>query len=384
MERVLVCLLGSTRSHQLTFPSFKQHVLDELNADLALALVIGDRYDYSNPLWQHAKYRWTAPDFADYGEAFDRVQRCLCEERNIQPPDWRILLRVKGIWQGRIKSSDPQPSASSILPFSRWLLLRNLQQDGVLDRYDRFVITRSDFLWLCPHPPLSILDRNALWFPDGEHWDGINDRHLVVSRKDVVSCLNGIEDILFHPEELYEDLKDRECNDEAFLRHHLTRRGILDRAEFFPYVMYAARATSDDSPTWSSGRYEPASGHFVKYESEFRSARAFATIIRSRADWESGRWRQFRPELAALPQVSMPRRLWHVCKSLYYKFTQLLDGLSRTGRRDRLVRYVARITHRSRLTITQNVDIPLLSTFCVIRQLILHWLPHARSNRLVR
>ena len=31
MERVLVCLLASTRAHQLTFPSFKRQVLDELN-----------------------------------------------------------------------------------------------------------------------------------------------------------------------------------------------------------------------------------------------------------------------------------------------------------------------------------------------------------------
>ena len=75
MERVLVCLLASTRAHQLTFPSFKRQVLDELNADLALALLIDDKYDYSNPFWQHAKYRWTAPTYSDYGEAFDFAQR---------------------------------------------------------------------------------------------------------------------------------------------------------------------------------------------------------------------------------------------------------------------------------------------------------------------
>ena len=34
-ERVLVCLLASTRAHQLTFPSFKRQVLDELKGSLA-------------------------------------------------------------------------------------------------------------------------------------------------------------------------------------------------------------------------------------------------------------------------------------------------------------------------------------------------------------
>ena len=77
VERVLVCVLASTRSHELTFASFKRQVLDELGADLALALAIDEKYDYSNRYWQHAKYRWTTPDFVDYGEAFDWAQRWL-------------------------------------------------------------------------------------------------------------------------------------------------------------------------------------------------------------------------------------------------------------------------------------------------------------------
>jgi hypothetical protein len=65
MEKVLVCLLAKTRAHRVTFPSFKRQVLDELNGDLALALLVDEKYDYANPLWQLAKYRWTAPDYSD-------------------------------------------------------------------------------------------------------------------------------------------------------------------------------------------------------------------------------------------------------------------------------------------------------------------------------
>ena len=64
VERVLVCILSATRAHELCFSSFKRHVLDELNADLAVALTISTQYDYENPFWQHAKYRWTALDKA--------------------------------------------------------------------------------------------------------------------------------------------------------------------------------------------------------------------------------------------------------------------------------------------------------------------------------
>jgi hypothetical protein len=340
MERVLVCLLASTRAHQLTFPSFKRQVLDELNGDLALALLINDKYDYANRFWQHAKYRWTAPTYSDYGDAFDLAQRWLCQQHNIPAPDWRQMLRIKGIWQGGIRSPDPQPSASSILPFCRWLLLNGLQQDEILDRYDRFVITRSDFVWLCPHPPLSILDRGAIWLPDGEDYGGLNDRHLVASRADVVNCLNTIEDILLHPTELYEEMKKQPghyyWNNELFLAHHFRRKGLLAKVKRFPYVMYSARPVNDESPTWSRGHYEPAVRHYVKYEQEFCAANSYAAIIRGRADWERGAWMQFVP--TSRP-VSRLHRLRYACEGAYFS---IRSALRRPGRIMRFVRFCKR------------------------------------------
>lgn len=374
MERVLVCLLASTRGHQLTFPSIKRQVLDELNADLALALAIDENYDYTNPFWQQAKYRWTSRDFSDYGEAFDLAQRWLCQQHSIPAPDWRSMLQIKGIWQGGIRSPDPQPSASSVLPFCRWLLLHGLQQDDVLDRYDRFVISRSDFVWLCPHPPLSLLDSGAIWVPDGEYWGGLPDRHLVVSRADVVNCLNLIEEIVLRPSQLYEEMKHQHWwnnerfmsqhplykktepklawNNEQFLAHHLERKGLLDKVKMFPYVMYTARPIGDPRSTWSPGSFEPAVGHYVKYPGELRAASAYATIIRSRADWESRAWIQFDPTSAASPRpVSLPYRLRYAGQRAYYErayyYYKFLSVLKRPGRVGRFVRFCKRMLRRT-------------------------------------
>ena len=342
MEKVLVCLLASTRAHQLTFPSFKRQVLDELNGDLALALTIDEKYDYANPFWQHAKYRWTAPNFSDMGEGFDLAQRWLCQQNNIPPADWRSMLQIKGNWQGGIRSPDPQPSRSSVLLFCRWLLLNSLQQDDVLDRYDRFVITRSDFVWLCSHPPLSVMDREAIWFPDGEHYGGLTDRHLVASRADVVNCLNILEDVLLRPIQLYEEMKPQPTrNLEQFLAYHLTRKGLRHKVKLFPYVMYLARSVRDEPLPYhaSPGQYEPAVGHYVKYENEFRAASRYATIIRGRADWEDGAWMQFDPGFAPSCTVPFPRRLWYAWKRFYWK---ILSALRRPGRVGRFVRFVSR------------------------------------------
>ena len=364
MEKVLVCLLGSTRAHQLTFPRFKQRVLGELNADLALALVIDENYDYANPFWQHAKYRWTVPFLSDFGEAFDRVQRCLCQERKLAAPDWRIMLGINGPWQGGIQSLDPQQprrgnrgSSASLEFYCRWLLLQGLKDD-ILDRYDRFVITRSDFVWLCPHPPLSILDRDAIWVPNDEHHGGLNTRHVVVSRADVVNCLNLIEDILLEPSQLYDELKymnDRDFsnyNTEQFLAHHLRRKGLFHKVKMFPYVMYLARQVDDNSRTWSSGLYEPAVGHYIKYHAEFLTAVAYTTIIRGRADWESGAWKQFDPEPVASRVGSLRYRFRlarshfpNVCKR---ESKRIVSALKRPGRVGRFQRFCKRLLQKTK------------------------------------
>jgi hypothetical protein len=301
-ERTLVCILAKTRAHDVTFRSFKQFVLDELDADLALALTIDDQYDYENPFWQHAHYRWTAPDYKDFGEGFDRAQAMLCQFNELDPPDWRSLLRLPGAWAGRIKDAEPRASASAILPFCRWLLLDCLRRDLVLEKYDRFIITRSDFRWLSPHPPFEILSPNFIWVPDSEHHGGINDRHAVVSRRHVEIFLSGLKDILLEPYILFEEMKGKARNDEQMLAHHLKRHNCLDCVRTFPNVMYTARSRLDFSPTWSSGRYEPTAGHYVKYESEFRIATAMSKLVIRREDWLKGPWRGLNVvEVAATP-----------------------------------------------------------------------------------
>lgn len=347
MERVLVCILAQTRAHQVAWPSFKRHVLDELSADLALAVTLDENYDYVNPYWQHAKYRWTSYQPADIGDTFDLAQRWLWNQDDVTPPDWRAMLRIKGIWQGGIQTADPQPSFSANLLFSRWLLLHGLGEDGILERYDRFVVTRSDFVWLCPHPPMSVLDRDSIWIPDGEHWGGLCDRHLVVSREDAVDVLNLIDDILLRPDELYEEMKHLSgMNLEVFLKNHLERRGLLPRVKLFPYVMYTARPVSDplSKGGWSRGWYDPSLGHFVKNEGELRDARAYATVIKSREDWDRGQWRTFDPELAAAQyRPSAMERVW----SALFPARKVLSAVWRPRRIARFKRYLQRRRSKS-------------------------------------
>jgi hypothetical protein len=149
---------------------------------------------------------------------------------------------------------------------------------------------------------LEILSPNFIWVPDSEHHGGINDRHAIVSRRDVEVFLSGLKDILLEPQVLYDEMKEKTWNDEQMLAQHLRRHKRLECVKTFPNVMYTARSRHDFSPTWSGGRFEPAMGHYVKYESEFRIAKAMSTLVSGREDWFKNAWRTLNvSEVSSVP-----------------------------------------------------------------------------------
>ena len=288
-ERTLVCVIGQTRARQLTWPSFKKNVLDELQADLALVIHLGNNYDYSNPFWQHANYKWPSPEYEDWADGFDEAQRWLVREGPY--PDWRKVAAVGSHWLGGIRVSG-QPYMYAALIYFRWLLRHKIYQNGLLDRYDRFVITRSDYLWACPHPPLSVLPRENIWFPDGEYHAGITDRHMVVSghhadslNRDFEKTLGLIDDIVCSPDDLMRRFGGySDFNIERYLHFQLKSHELMDRVRMFPYVMYTVRGDRDSHTDRTPGVWNGQM--YIKSAKEYDSAMKWQQVLRIKADWE--------------------------------------------------------------------------------------------------
>jgi hypothetical protein len=128
-------------------------------------------------------------------------------------------------------------------------MLSNIPAQRLTEIYDRFIITRSDFYYLSPHPPLECLDPDKLWVPNGADYNGITDRHLVVSAADLVASFNLIEDALCYPSQLRDTMIGRELNIEQLLSHHLARNGLLNKVRRSPYVMFLANNPQQRNPT---------------------------------------------------------------------------------------------------------------------------------------
>src|SRR5205807_8981737 len=72
-NKTLVIIFGETRGHELTYENIEKNLINAVGADTDLALCIGvhENYNYGNPFYRNAKYKFTYPEPFDSGTAFD-------------------------------------------------------------------------------------------------------------------------------------------------------------------------------------------------------------------------------------------------------------------------------------------------------------------------
>jgi hypothetical protein len=278
MESALVIILAETREYAKTFDSFESNLMNVVNGDLALCVADNPREVKTNPFYKKAKYTWTYTEPEDWGDAFDWAQAQMGSNSN-----WRQLLNIKYQWLGGAKGPNQHMGSGGILLFFRWFLKHSLLQSDVLDKYDRFLVTRSDFIHETPHLPLSLLNSKYIWIPEGEDFGGFNDRHIVANKQDILSICSITDDILIRPDEVYSRLSPHQpINIEKYIRLSFEARDLSSKIRRYPYTMYSIRSESGHT-RWAKGTLNEQLGYYIKYEFEFKrsaNARKLLTICK--------------------------------------------------------------------------------------------------------
>lgn len=283
-NKTLVVVLAETRGHSLTFKRFQDLVLQPLAADLVLCVGNHAREERDNPFYRRASHVFVLHEPSDFGDYLAEIVREQYPERK---GDYQKLYSFQNQFLGGIRASG-HPGTGGLLLCYRHFLWRCLEKSGLAEAYDSFVITRSDYLYLYPHPPVEIMEPGKIYFPDGERYGGVTDRHAVVPRELLFDLLDVWGTFFRDFPATQRELGQRQdWNLEQILAWHLRKRGMLPNTAFFPYVFFTIRPPAATS-SWSLGKYSSRYRGFVKYEEEFKRAVYFQQAFRSRRVWEQG------------------------------------------------------------------------------------------------
>lgn len=361
MSKTLVIILSETRASELTFDNFKKNVIDELNADLCVCIGVTPEFNYDNPYYQLAKYKFLYNEPEDFGSAFEYAYNMIIQDRpkyeclpntnalfgklrhpeqsaqNItyygntekienfdmfnddeiiihtkdfpdnlwknrvygikvsnnnnfvrqehvitykKPLYWREFLKIKDQFLGGIKDKHNQHSGSAgILIFFRWFLLKNLMDNDLINKYDRFIITRSDFIYQLPHPKVEIMNENFIWIPDCEHYGGYTDRHVVLSQNNIESYLNILNNFVLKSNDYFIKMRNKmDWNLERLIKFHLEQNNVSHIVNHFPYVMYSVR-NINGSTRWSPGILFKEFGYYIKYITEYDNSSYYKNLF---------------------------------------------------------------------------------------------------------
>lgn len=195
-QRTLVCFIGTMRALEITAANLFSKLIEPLDADVAICV---SRLTADDEQQLKLFGQACLVDVCIYDDAVLGYPH-LCDSlssrarHGVFVPSWQEALKIEGNWAGGM----PQREGSGMhLNYNYLKLWERLATPAMQARnYKRFVITRTDFQWTAPHPPLQYLDPRLIWIPEGEDYGGYNDRHAVCSTYNVEAYLCFLETLI--------------------------------------------------------------------------------------------------------------------------------------------------------------------------------------------
>lgn len=280
--RTLVILIGQARGSEYAWRSLEWNLLRPYGADLATYFTTASP---QTMLQRMAKFNWVLPEYSNWATLFEQVA-AQCPQ-GPQDDSWQQLCPLgtgELQWMGGVNTTLCQhPGSAGILLAFRWAVQQKLLELKLDQQYDRFILSRADELHLCAHYPLDRLDSSRAWYPNGEEWGGVSDRHMFAYRDVFLRSMNITTELV--------------CNWRAYIRqvnstHYPKLEMMITMVAFHPdshsqvrigkyeRSMFTVKRPSD--PTrWSNGSALTDAQEFgllIKYPTELTRAKKYCRV----------------------------------------------------------------------------------------------------------
>jgi len=288
-NKTLVILMGSIRGNEQVWKSLYGNVLDPNRADLAL-IAQESQYMTQSSLYKRAKFIWNYPNLCNWEDALDEMMLYSDQQQKQQQQQQQQRLKKEILTCKDIPEScrepygllfggtDHCPKGSGAMVLSvRFFLLEYIKALNLQEMYDRFIITRTDQFYDCVFN-ISVYSPKNIWIPDGEDYDGITDRFVLVPTRHVTSVLNILPPAVQNPA-AYMKYESHWGNVEQFFHLRLQQQRVLWRVARFNRMMFITTAGTEHE-TQTHDAQQPAiesstKGIFSKYPAELTMANKF-------------------------------------------------------------------------------------------------------------
>lgn len=251
--KTLVILLGNARGGEETWGRMYKYLIEPYNADLAL--LFGKTSDKSSSLYHKAKFIWEINEYTDWWKYF---------EKYFSTRLFNIfkINEIEGLGGG---ISNFRGSGAIIFAFRHFL--RNNYRD-ILLKYDRLILTRSDFYYIDYHP---ILNNDFFYILEGEKYGGFTDRHHIFPSS-LLDKVLGINEYL-DEEKNYKYLITKKLNPERALFEFFQHNQLIQKIKFCKRVQFIV-SKKNESKRWSytKGYMFNSDSLLIKYQKEYYTA----------------------------------------------------------------------------------------------------------------
>jgi hypothetical protein len=294
--KILYIVIGQPRGTDLAWKSLHKYVLSKMNAHLATFFT--KKYPQTTILHQMAQFNWNAEEYDDWGIVFDRAAKTCSPDS--AAADWRQLCKIPDQWLGSIKNCG-HPASAGILWSFRWLVQQKLALLNLEDKYDVFILSRADELFLCDHYNFSQFNKSVGYLPEGEEYGGYSDRHLAGNFDIWNKMINITKNIVCNPEKMRESLfkwkPGSGFNMESVQKAMWDEWGL--EITSFPRTMFTVRGPEDPTQ-WSTGEAHEILSKFklkVKYQGEMDATlrNCNSDLKKTLDDIDSHEWYKYFP-----------------------------------------------------------------------------------------